>query len=53
DFAFPGRELYVQYSSLPISSCTLLCMALHSRAMHCSVLTVNHTNTALSKTAHS
>ncbi|CAI9574589.1 unnamed protein product [Staurois parvus] len=41
----------IQFS--PVSSSTLLCMALHSRAMQSSVLTVESTNTTHSKIAHS
>ncbi|CAI9533989.1 unnamed protein product [Staurois parvus] len=39
-----GKELYVNDTVLsPISSCTLLCMALHNRAVQSSVLTVEST----------
>ncbi|CAI9592539.1 unnamed protein product [Staurois parvus] len=47
-------ELFVNKTVLlPVSSCTLLCVAVHSTAMQSSVLTVKHTDTALCKTAHS
>ncbi|CAI9595932.1 unnamed protein product [Staurois parvus] len=48
---FRGGDLYVNNTVLPVSSCTLLCMAVHSKAMQSSVITVKHTDT--SKTAHS
>ncbi|CAI9536487.1 unnamed protein product, partial [Staurois parvus] len=39
-----GRDLCINNTDLsPLSSCTLLCMALHSRAIQNSVLTVKHT----------
>ncbi|CAI9568280.1 unnamed protein product, partial [Staurois parvus] len=56
DFAFPGpgQELFVNKTVfLPVSSCTLLCMVVHSTAMQSSVLTVKHTDTAYSETSHS
>ncbi|CAI9535350.1 unnamed protein product, partial [Staurois parvus] len=47
-------ELFVNKTVLlPVSSCTLLWMAVHSTAMQNSVPIVKHTNTAPSKTAHS
>ncbi|CAI9578035.1 unnamed protein product [Staurois parvus] len=49
-----GRELYVNNTVLSlVSSCTLLCMVLHSRTIQSSVLKVKHTNTAHCETAHS
>ncbi|CAI9548261.1 unnamed protein product, partial [Staurois parvus] len=51
---FQERELYVNNTVLsPVSSCTLLCMALHIRAIQSSVLTVESTNTAYCETTHS
>ncbi|CAI9577738.1 unnamed protein product [Staurois parvus] len=38
---------------LLVSSCRLLCKAVHSTAMQSSVLTAKHKHTAPSKTAHS
>ncbi|CAI9578664.1 unnamed protein product [Staurois parvus] len=47
-------ELFVSKTVLlPVISCTLLWMAVHSTAMQSSVLTVKHTDTNTSKTAHS
>ncbi|CAI9607551.1 unnamed protein product [Staurois parvus] len=46
-----GRELYVNSTCLsPVNSCTLLCMALHSRTTQSSVLTVQSTDTAYCET---
>ncbi|CAI9622034.1 unnamed protein product, partial [Staurois parvus] len=54
DFAFLGRELFVNKTVLsPVSSCTLLCMAVHSTAMQSSVLVVKHKHSPVCKTAHS
>ncbi|CAI9622635.1 unnamed protein product, partial [Staurois parvus] len=43
-----GRELYVNNTVLsPVSSCTLLCVALHSTAIQSSMLTVESTQHSL------
>ncbi|CAI9559876.1 unnamed protein product, partial [Staurois parvus] len=43
DFAFPGRLFCLQTIFFPLSSSTLLGMAVHSTAITISVLTVNNT----------
>ncbi|CAI9573852.1 unnamed protein product [Staurois parvus] len=51
---FWGGKLFVSKTALlPVSSCTLLWMAVHSTAMQTSVLTVKHMDTAQCNTAHS
>ncbi|CAI9619833.1 unnamed protein product [Staurois parvus] len=44
---FQGGELFVNKTVLlPVSSCTLLCMAVHSTAIQSSVPTVKHKHMA-------
>ncbi|CAI9590449.1 unnamed protein product [Staurois parvus] len=51
---FRGRDLYVNNTDFsPVSSCMLLCMALHSTAIQSIVLTVKHTHSPYSETARS
>ncbi|CAI9574339.1 unnamed protein product, partial [Staurois parvus] len=49
-----GRDLCINNIDLSlVSSCTLLCMAVHSRAIQNSVLTVKHSRLSKTHTAHS
>ncbi|CAI9548774.1 unnamed protein product, partial [Staurois parvus] len=52
DFAFRGERPVINNTGLSsVSSCTLLCMALHSRAYK-AVCLLKHTQSLRSKTAH-